>query len=82
MRYRIPKPSSATSWRGTGLIAGREPPPKLGSPSAGRSEDADALAAYVLSLRPRRSPFAGGYADRLAIDQPRAKDLLLGTYRL
>lgn len=51
---------------GTGLIPGREPPPKLGPPSAGRSEAADALAAYVLSLRPRRSPFADGRADRLA----------------
>ncbi|MHC4175926.1 MAG: PKD domain-containing protein, partial [Planctomycetota bacterium] len=51
---------------GTGLIPGRQPPAKLGPPSAGRSEDADALAAYVLSLRPRRSPFAGGGADRLA----------------
>jgi YVTN family beta-propeller protein len=52
---------------GTGLIPGAEPPPKLGFPSAGRSEDADALAAYVLSLRPRRSPFVGANAERLSM---------------
>lgn len=45
---------------GEGLIPGRDPPPKRGPPSAGRSEDADALAAYVLSLEHRVSPFASG----------------------
>ncbi len=51
---------------GTGLIPGGDPPVKVGAPSAGRARDADALAAYVLSLRPRRSPFAVGDARRLA----------------
>lgn len=51
---------------GSGLIAGAEAPPKLGWPSAGRSEDADAVAAYVLSLRPRRSPLASTNAAQLA----------------
>lgn len=54
---------------GAGLIPGREPPAKLGTPSARRSEAADALAAYVLSLRPRPSPFASGGVDRLAAIQ-------------
>jgi len=51
---------------GTGLIPGRQAPAKLGAPSTGRSEAADALAAYISSLQPRPSPFADGGADRLA----------------
>ena len=35
---------------GTGLIAGANPHPPLGTPNAGRSADLDALAAYVTSL--------------------------------
>jgi YVTN family beta-propeller protein len=52
---------------GAGLIPGVEPPPKLGSPSAGQSEDADALAAYVFSLRPPASPFVGTDGERLGM---------------
>jgi YVTN family beta-propeller protein len=51
---------------GTGLIAGAEPPPKLGAPAARRSAEADALAAYVLSLRPSPSPFIGDSAEFVA----------------
>jgi cytochrome c peroxidase len=51
---------------GTGLIPGHRPPAKLGPPTAGRSEAADALASYILSLRPRPSPLAVGDAVRLA----------------
>ena len=57
---------------GTGLIAGREPPAKLGPPSARRSEASDALAAYLASLQPRRSPFgAGDSKHRAAITRGR-----------
>jgi cytochrome c peroxidase len=51
---------------GTGLIAGREPPAKLGPSSAGRSEAADALADYLATLQPRRSPFDSGDAEHRA----------------
>jgi YVTN family beta-propeller protein len=58
---------------GTGLIPGRSAPDKLGPPSAGRSEDADALAAFILSLSVRPSPFARGGPERLAaIERGRA----------
>lgn len=36
---------------GTGLIQAGSPHPPMGSPNAGRSEDLDALAAYVASLK-------------------------------
>jgi YVTN family beta-propeller protein len=49
---------------GTGLLPGSDPPAKLGPPSAGRSKDADALAAYIASLQPRRSPFASETPQR------------------
>ena len=47
---------------GTGLIVGRIEPAKLGPPSVGRSEAADALAAYLASLQLRQSPFVAGDA--------------------
>lgn len=51
---------------GTGLIPGHEAPSKLGPPNAGRSETADALAAYLASLQPRLSPFDSGDAEHRA----------------
>ncbi len=66
---------------GRGLIPGGEPPAKLGTPSAGRSHDADALAAYVLSLRPRRSPLAEGDAKRLAAIE-RGRDIFFSPNTL
>jgi hypothetical protein len=51
---------------GTGLIPGRQPPAKLGPPSAGRSEAADALAAYLATLKPRPSPFQDNDAEQRA----------------
>jgi cytochrome c peroxidase len=59
---------------GTGLIPGRDAPAKLGPPVAGRSRDADALAAYLSSLRPRPSPFSGRDAKQLAAIR-RGRDL-------
>lgn len=44
---------------GTGLIAVGEPNQELSAPNAGRSPDLDALAAYVLSLPAKPSPYAG-----------------------
>ncbi len=54
---------------GDGLLEEREPPAKLGPPSAGRSDAADALAAYVASLQPRRSPLSSDTDDRQAAIQ-------------
>jgi YVTN family beta-propeller protein len=51
---------------GTGLITGREAPAKLGRPSAGRSQAADALAAYLATLEPRPSPFRSGDVEHRA----------------
>jgi mono/diheme cytochrome c family protein len=48
---------------GSGLITTGEPNPELGPANAGRSADLDALAAYVLSLQMKPSPF-GGNVDR------------------
>ncbi|MBX7207142.1 MAG: DUF1349 domain-containing protein [Verrucomicrobiaceae bacterium] len=43
---------------GTGLIAGGDPHPPMGTPNAGRSADLDALASYVTSLSTQDvSPF-------------------------
>jgi len=44
---------------GTGLIRSGEPNPELGASNAGRSPDLDALAAYVMSLQVKPSPFGG-----------------------
>ena len=43
---------------GGGLIRGQTPNLELGSSNAGLSEDLDALAAYVLSIKRKPSPFA------------------------
>lgn len=42
---------------GTGLLRNGAPHPSLEAPNSGRSADLDALAAFVESLRPKRSPF-------------------------
>jgi len=42
-----------------GSIRAGEPNPELGAFNAGRSADLDALAAYVLSLQVKPSPFVG-----------------------
>ena len=47
---------------GTGLIRDGTPNPTLGPPNAGLSEDLDALAAFVESLRPKPSPVGQGDA--------------------
>ena len=55
---------------GSGLIKGREPNIELGAPNRGLSDDLDAMAAFVLSLKTKPSPFA--FESTGAIDRGRA----------
>ena len=55
---------------GTGLIKTRDPNPELGPPNAGLSTDLDALAAFVLSVQPKPSPFASSERGRAIFNRP------------
>jgi YVTN family beta-propeller protein len=48
---------------GAGLIHDAVPFPELGTPNAALSADLDALAAFVNSIEPKRSPFAARSPD-------------------
>ena len=55
---------------GSGLLKEGVPHPSIGPPNAGRSDDLDAMAAYIDTLQPKPSPFR--FEDPDAIEQGRA----------